>query len=319
MQSTPRFFLSALIVLLSGCASNLPAPVIDRSEKSAQPSASVQTVAPGERQAAGVPQGDNPGFHTVRKGETLYSIALEHGQNYRDVAAWNNLSDPTAIKEGQVLRVSPTNEAANETRNAAAVTTPVTLESVQGRPLNETRPVVIGPNSATSKTSPKGEKIAYSDRTYAELTGTPVQPQAQTPAVVAPPETKPAVAAPGALSWAWPADGKVIEPFDESRHKGLAIAGKRGDPVRAAADGRVVYVGNGMRGYGNMIVVSHSDGYLSVYAHNDKILVEEKQVVKQGQKIAEIGASDTDRPKLHFEIRYQGKPTDPAKYLPERK
>lgn len=116
----------------------------------------------------------------------------------------------------------------------------------------------------------------------------------------------------------WPANGSVVASFDEVRNKGLAIAGKAGDPVYAAADGRVVYAGSGLRGYGNLVIVKHNNTYLTAYAHNQSLLVKEDQVVRRGQKIAEMGSSDADRVQLHFEIRRQGKPIDPAKLLPPR-
>ncbi|WP_043811217.1 peptidoglycan DD-metalloendopeptidase family protein, partial [Rubrivivax gelatinosus] len=120
------------------------------------------------------------------------------------------------------------------------------------------------------------------------------------------------------VNWTWPAAGSVVAGFDEVRSKGLSIAGKAGDPVYAAADGRVVYAGSGLRGYGNLIIVKHNATYLSAYAHNQTLLVKEDQAVRRGQKIAEMGASDADRVQLHFEIRRQGKPVDPAKLLPSR-
>ena len=121
------------------------------------------------------------------------------------------------------------------------------------------------------------------------------------------------------MEWAWPASGAVVTSFDEARGiKGLSIAGKVGDPVLAAADGRVVYAGSGLRGYGNLIIVKHNSTFLTAYAHNQTLLVKEDQAVRRGQKIAEMGSSDTDRVKLHFEIRRQGRPVDPAKLLPGR-
>jgi lipoprotein NlpD len=120
------------------------------------------------------------------------------------------------------------------------------------------------------------------------------------------------------LNWAWPAAGPVIGNFDEGRSKGLAISGKAGDPVYAAADGRVVYAGSGLRGYGNLVIIKHNNTYLTAYAHNQTLLVKEDQVVKRGQKIAEMGSSDAERVQLHFEIRKQGKPVDPARLLPPR-
>ena len=120
------------------------------------------------------------------------------------------------------------------------------------------------------------------------------------------------------VAFIWPGNGAVIAGFDEAKNKGLDLGGKAGDPVVAAADGRVVYAGAGLRGYGNLIILKHNNTYLSAYAHNQTLLVKEDQTVRKGQKIAEMGNSDADRVKLHFEIRRQGKPVDPAKYLPPR-
>jgi lipoprotein NlpD len=120
------------------------------------------------------------------------------------------------------------------------------------------------------------------------------------------------------VNWAWPASGAVVAPFDEGKAKGLSIGGKAGDPVFAAADGRVVYAGSGLRGYGNLIILKHNNTYLTAYAHNQTLLVKEEQTVRRGQKIAEMGSTDSDSVKLHFEIRKQGKPIDPAKLLPPR-
>jgi lipoprotein NlpD len=120
------------------------------------------------------------------------------------------------------------------------------------------------------------------------------------------------------VGWIWPAHGNLIAGFDEAKNKGLDIAGKAGEPVFASADGRVVYAGAGLRGYGNLIILKHNNTYLTAYAHNQTLLVKEDQSVQKGQKIAEMGNSDADRVKLHFEIRRQGKPVDPARYLPAR-
>jgi lipoprotein NlpD len=120
------------------------------------------------------------------------------------------------------------------------------------------------------------------------------------------------------LNWMWPAQGSLITSFDETRNKGVAIAGKAGDPVVAAADGRVVYAGSGLRGYGNLVIIKHNDTFLTAYAHNQTLLVKEDQPVRRGQKIAEMGSTDADRVQLHFEIRRRGKPVDPTRLLPAR-
>ena len=151
-------------------------------------------------------------------------------------------------------------------------------------------------------------------RASAAASGTAApMPVASAPAAAAPIPAP--TAAEDAISFQWPARGNLISGFDESKNKGLDIGGKAGDPVLAAADGRVVYAGAGLRGYGNLIILKHNNTYLTAYAHNQALLVKEDQVIKRGQKIAEMGNSDADQVKLHFEIRRQGKPVDPAKYL----
>jgi lipoprotein NlpD len=160
-------------------------------------------------------------------------------------------------------------------------------------------------------------------KTDAKTDGKAASGAASAPAAAAAPAPAPvpAAAAPAIEAepaWAWPANGGVIAGFDEQRNKGLGLSGKAGDPVLAAADGRVMYAGSGLRGYGNMVIIKHNDTYLSAYAHNQTLLVKEDQVVKKGQPIAEMGSSDTDQVKLHFEIRRKGKPVDPARLLPPR-
>ncbi|MYM27087.1 peptidoglycan DD-metalloendopeptidase family protein [Duganella sp. CY15W] len=300
--------MSFALALLSACTTPPnQAPVVDRTippaVKPATPSETAQ-VARDER-----------GLYTVKKGDTLIRIALEFGQNYRDLVAWNNLSNPNDIKVDQVLRVlPPENVSGVET---AAVVMP---------PSDKTPP----PPPVVKKTSPKGDKKPYSEANLAELqradTGKDV---AATPAP-APAATRPAAPVPAApaapamaaddasLTWIWPAEGKVIATFDEGKNKGVDIAGKAGQQVVAAGAGKVMYAGSGIRGYGNLVIVKHSNNLLSAYAHNRTILVKEGQSVNKGQMIAEMGDSDTDSVKLHFEIRQQGKPVDPSRFLPNR-
>lgn len=229
--------------------------------------------------------------YTVKSGDTLYSIALAHGRDYRDLTQWNQLTDPGLIKVGQVLQV-----AAPEATTAAVQTTPLKLvDSVEATPLGV----------AGTKTTNAASSTATVSSTSGHATS------GVTPAL--------APVAPVALQWDWPVLGEVIEKFDETRNKGIDLAGKTGDPVLAAEAGKVVYVGSGLRGYGNLVIVKHNDDFISAYAHNSKLLVQLNEAVKRGQKIAEVGNSDADQTKLHFEIRYQGKPTDPLKYLPAKK
>ncbi|MYM25339.1 peptidoglycan DD-metalloendopeptidase family protein [Duganella sp. FT135W] len=304
--------MSFALALLSACTTTPnQAPVVDRTVppavKSSTPSETAQ-VARDER-----------GLYTVKKGDTLIRIALEFGQNYRDLVAWNNLANPNDIKVDQVLRVLPPESNGVET---AAIVMP---------PSDKTPP----PAPVVKKTGPKGEKKPYTEANLAEMqradTGketaaapTPA-PAATAPAV--PRATVPAPAVPAApalaadeanLSWVWPADGKVVATFDEGKNKGVDISGKAGQQVVAAGAGKVMYAGSGIRGYGNLVIVKHSNNLLSAYAHNRAILVKEGQSVTKGQMIAEMGDSDTDSVKLHFEIRQQGKPVDPSRFLPNR-
>lgn len=290
-----NLLLSGLVLTLVAACASPPnrAPVEDRkppkagarlpgTAASAPPLADAGTPAPPPAEAVKLPPGaenaGKPGFYTVKPGDTLIRLSLENGQNWRDVARWNGLANADVIEVGQVLRMLPPGVDA-----AAVASRGVSTAKVEARPL-DARP----PGAAASG--------------------------AQPPAAGAPATTDNE----GEPDWAWPASGPVLSGFDESKQKGLAIAGKAGDPVLAAADGRVVYAGAGLRGYGNLVIVKHNNTYLTAYAHNQTLLVKEDQAVRRGQKIAEMGSSDADRVQLHFEIRRQGKPVDPARLLPAR-
>jgi len=281
-------------ILLGGCASRTSAPVIERGAAPAKGSTSaVQPARPGE-------------FHTVRKGDTLYSIALEHGQSHRDVAAWNNIDNPNVIRVGQQLRIAPP--------EGVAVAKPIA-----GPAAVEIRPLAAGvpSNTDTLKREPKGGKQPYTEQAVAAVQK-PADAHSQQP--VAPPRVEPRPAEPAGseLNWAWPSGGRVLAPYVEGGSKGVDIEGRIGEPVLAAEAGKVTYAGSGIRGYGNLIIVQHAHGFQSVYAHNSKLLAKESQQVARGQKIAELGNSDADQAKLHFEIRRQGKPLDPLRLLPSR-
>ena len=314
-------------MLLAGCMSQPPAPTVDRSSGQMRPS------------AAATPSG--PGYYTVKRGDTLYRIALEHGQDYKDVAAWNNITNAGSIREGQVLRVAPPGAATAVAGGAVVAQPVVTAPVVETQSLDAPSKVVTTPAPPTASTSsdglkrePRGGKEPYSDEAYARLnrsgetapktTLAAVDPKPE-PKTESPPEAKPEPKAepatatgPDDVAWQWPSSGKVMSPYSDSGNKGLDFGGKAGDPVQAAADGKVVYAGAGLRGYGELVIVKHNATFLSAYAHNRKILVKEGQQVTRGQKIAEMGNTDSDSVKLHFEIRKQGKPTDPSLYLPKR-
>ena len=266
-------------LVLGGCASKAVnrAPVEERTAATGKPApVVVDTTAAAVKQLPGFENAGKPGYYTVKPGDTLIRIGLDHGQGAKDIARWNALENPNRIEVGQVLRVEPPVAVAVAT--TGVVTRPVTQGAV-----------------------------------------TPLASASAPAAAPAASVTKP-VAASGddEINWIWPTGGPVLSGFDEVMNKGLDIGGAAGDPVLAAADGRVVYVGAGLRGYGNLIILKHNNTYLTAYAHNQTMLIKEDQSVKKGQKIAEMGNSDADRVKLHFEVRRQGKPVDPAKYLPPR-
>lgn len=211
--------------------------------------------------------------HVVRRGETLYSIAWQHGVDYRKVAGWNNIPKPYTIYPGQKLRLYNRAEKKSAPRAKTAVVS---------KQKNVT-PATNKTHAASQKKNNNGENKR--------------------------------------ITWRWPTEGRIISRYSASDpgKKGLDIAGRMGQPVVAAASGEVVYSGNGLRGYGNLIIIKHNDVYFSAYAHNRNLFVKEDEKVKSGQKIADMGNSETDRPMLHFEIRRNGKPSNPLKYLPKKR
>lgn len=311
--------LAAALSALAGCASeSVQAPVDDiRPPPAAQP---VAPVAPPVA-APSAPAG----HYVIKQGDTLYSVALEHGADYRDVARWNQLDDPTKISVGQVIRVTP--PEAEPAVQVGAARGPAPL---QVRPLDGATRASAAQGDGGTKVAPKALRLPYTPENLAMLSkgetpsASAVPPPATPkPVAVAPPAAPqpPSVAAvardPEGIDFIWPAKGGLIAKFSEPNSKGVDISGKAGDPVIAAAAGQVLYTGTGIRGFGKLIVIRHENGFSSVYAHNREILVKEGQAVSRGQRIAELGDTDADRPKLHFEIRKAGKPVDPLRYLPE--
>ncbi len=299
-------------LVLAGCSSKgARAPVEDRGtmasskalasakttspvpDTPAKPSAApvLEPSSPAAKPLPGAENAGKPGYYTVKPGDTLIRVGLDHGQSFRDIARWSGLDNPNRIEVGQVLRVEPPVGASAEPE-----TKPVVLSSAS--------PVALAPVQAAS-----ADKRAPAN-------AAPVATPAAAPAAA--PSTANAASADDEIAWIWPVNGELLAGFDELKNKGLDIGGKAGTPVLASADGRVVYAGAGLRGYGNLIILKHNNTYLTAYAHNQALLVKEDQTVRKGQKIAEMGSSDTDRVKLHFEVRRQGKPVDPAKYLPAR-
>lgn len=263
------------VVLLTACSSGprTLAPVEERGA-GARSSSSVAK-GDADKVLPGAENAGKPGYYTIRQGDTLTRIGLDHGQAWRDLAKWNNLDNPHLIETGQVIRVVPP----NATVDASGV--------------------VVRP-------------IANSGAQPAKPANTAPDANNKTPAPAAAPAEE-------GVGFIWPANGPLLGGFDDAKNKGLDIGGKAGDAVMAAADGQVVYAGSGLRGYGNLLILKHNSTFLTAYAHNQTLLVKEDQKVKKGQKIAEMGNSDSaSGVKLHFEIRRQGKPVDPAKLLPAR-
>ncbi len=274
------------LCLLTACATRLDnAPVVDRTSASGM--AGAQPPVP-----LGPPP---PGYYRVKPGDTLYRIALENGQNYRDIATWNNLANPNQIEVDQLLRVVPPGAGNAAAYTPGVVTAPVpgyaSAGAQPGAQPGAAMPPMIG-SGANATSAPSAS----------------VPPQASGSDMSAAPA--------GNISLAWPVRGPLLNGFDDTRNKGVNIGGAPGDPVKAAGDGRVVYAGNGLRGYGNLIIIKHDATFLTAYAHNRALMVKEGDAVTKGQKIAEMGNTDSDRVMLHFEVRRQGKPVDPLKYLP---
>ena len=316
MLVSARFVAVALIlVVLAGCASRRAAPVIDRRPD--QPAAGT----PVETSLASDKPADTIKLHVVQKGETLIAIALQYGLDYRELAGWNNIENVNVIRVGQELRVNApgaiaSGEAVVTTQSGTVVTPLLTTASPTGA---DARPPA---NTATLKVEPRAVKVPYSDKALAQLEAEArLTVAASTPSAIPTVPVAPVTPAPAlkvddeSVDWGWPAKGKVLAAYTDAS-KGMDISGSLGAPVLATASGKVVYSGTGLRGYGKLVIIKHNNSYLSAYAHNNNILVKEGQDVKKGQKIAEMGSSDTDQVKLHFEIRKQGKPVDPSKYLP---
>lgn len=294
------FVLLFLVASITACT-QAPAPIVDRA-----PTAQARVAGPGE--------------YVVKRGDTLYRIARDNGLDHVELAALNRIDNPSTLREGQVLRLRPAEQSAPA---VATVATPIGVGSgVESRPLEgaslPTAPVKAG----STVREPRGGKEPYSDEAYARLNNLPATPPVAPTVSAATTATVPAepegTAQVEGIVWAWPSTAKIKSAYNGSTNKGIDFAGKQGEAVLAAGDGRVLYVGDALAGYGKLVIVKHSADLLSVYAHNSRILVKEGQAVKLGQKIAEMGSTGTDSVKLHFEIRKQGKPVDPTPFLPKR-
>lgn len=331
-----RVLALLVALMLAGCASVAPAPVAES-----------QSYARIEATKVPQPSAPTGKLHVVKKGDTVFSIARETGLNPRDIAAWNNLDNSNRISVGQQLRLTP---PVAPTAPPAATTAPDGTEvrpiaasgAVVARPLDGVpaaapapapaagavppAPTLLPGNTETLKRGPKGGKLPYSEENFARLKG---QKPAPTQSAAAPAPEKPAVPPVPAptvatgIDWSWPATGRLLANFSDGNagaqglNRGIDIAGNVGDPVLAAAPGKVIFVGVYPK-HGNLVVLLHAEGFSTIYAHNHRVLVKEGQAVRRGQRIADLGNSDADQPKLHFELRQHGKPLDPLKFLPPR-
>jgi len=332
-------FLVVCIGLLAACASDEPASVEERSTRS-EFASSESTRPPVTRPAAAA-----SGTYRVQPGDTLYAIAFNHGVDYRDLAQWNHVPAPYRIYVGQELRfdappaivsaepapgspvvvpmqersaatVAPLTPAAPPPRPVAPPPPPPKAQASSG--MFETVPADQTPSPPPAPTQPT--ETAPPPKVVAANPPPPAPPKTIAPVEVPkPPEAPPQLNA-GGVNWRWPASGSVVGTFvtGDQTKQGVDIAGNEGDPVLATADGEVVYSGNGLIGYGELIIIKHNANFLSAYGHNRKRLVQEGERVKAGQKIAEMGATAAARNELHFEIRKNGKPVNPLEYLPVR-
>lgn len=320
----------SLVSLFIAACSTTSAPVVDRAPPSKQStnkpitstkSTSSKTVS----KSASTKSSDwRPDTHTVKKGDTLFSIGLEYGYDYKDIARANNIEPPYVIRVGQTLKLdslkdkdladSKTPAASNgQESNNGVMTYP--LDAANNAQSNSNPTIASGPVVIRE---PKALREAYSEETLKKMQSSP-KPAIESKTEVsikAPDKTETKLSNDlGGLNWSWPTKGKVVANFNDAGNKGIDIAGTKGQPINAAAAGKVIYSGSDLRGYGKLVIIKHDQTFLSVYANNSNLLVKEGQVVNAGQKIAEMGDTDSNIVKLHFEIRQQGKSVDPMKFL----
>ncbi|MGX2974070.1 murein hydrolase activator NlpD [Ursidibacter arcticus] len=272
----------------------------------------------------------NGDSYTVRKGDTMFLIAYIAGKDVKEIAALNNMKEPYQLNVGQTLKLGNPTPAAKETAQVASTPTPQPVKPVEPEVTYTQAPNGTAYGSDGTVTGPvkagTGSSAPVARPTVTASAGT-VAPAvvATTPTIRA---TTPSAnttsydqaPATSSIKWQWPTQGRVIAGFSsaEGGNKGIDIAGTKGQPVKAAAAGKVVYAGNALQGYGNLIIIKHNDNFLSAYAHNDTIKVDEQDNVSAGETIATLGSTGTNSNKLHFEIRYLGKSVDPTRYLPKR-
>ena len=296
-----RVLIVLITVMFTGCSfkADTPAPVV-----------SINSPVKKAYKRGGL----TSDHYKVKKGDTLYSISWAANKDFVDIARRNGLKKPYTIYPGQVLKLNSTSSVTNKSSAKSAPKVVALTGNVNKKQvLNDVsvpKEQKVVPSKKQLISSKKqldhGHNSAYSVTSGQQAVNEIVhKPKSNLP--------------PKVYRWFWPVKGKLIGKFsaNEQGNKGIKIAGSRGDRIQAAADGRVVYAGNALRGYGNLVIIKHSDDYLSAYAHADKILVKEKQFVTAGQTVASMGQTGTNRVMLHFEIRYHGKSVDPLKYLPK--
>ena len=307
-------FIAIVVIaaaLVAGCSSSgSHAPVVEHGaereiERGAKLKKPAVPVAAPVMKAVQRDKDGRPQVYVVQKGDTLYSIAFNYGLDYRAIAELNSIQNHGIIHVGKELRLP------------SASTSTVVKNMVESKPLEV--PV---------KSQPKVTKLPYTEQAVAQIEKMQEDPQKSEPVMVTKIQSKPEISPEAnndgiadddgsTLEWGAPTAGTLISGFSETAsRKGIDIAGKLGQAIVASSAGKVVYSGSGLRGYGKLVIIKHNKTYLSAYAHNDQLLVKEGQNVSKGQKIAEMGNTDTDQVSLHFEIRRFGKPVDPAKYLP---
>ena len=320
------FILSLSLFIISACTSTPTAPVIERS---AGQTSKVMGTKSAKNKATNKSKDWRPDTYTVKKGDTLYSIGLEFGYDYKEVAATNNINAPYSIKIGQQLKLGALKDKTGDLKNTDVntennvVITPMKSETVTNTPPKTT--LVISEPKAThepySIEAMNKPSMIISSNKVPEIKPTETKPTeiktAESNKLKVEPksEVKPDLASDEDPEWAWPTQGKVVTNFNEGSNKGIDIAGVQGQAINASASGKVIYSGSDLRSYGKLVIIKHNKTYLSVYAHNSKILVKEGQLVTRGQKIAEMGNTDSDKVALHFEIRQQGKSVDPTKFV----
>ena len=273
------------------------------------------------RKYGDIPKGSYAGgsTYTVKHGDTLFYIAWITGNDFRDLAQRNNVQAPYALEVGQTLQVGNATGTPLTPGNTVSAAD-VTAQNNSVKPAQKSTTVVAS-QPVITYSEDSGEqsanKMLPNNKPATSTVTAPVT--APTASTTIPTASSTSTSSP-ISSWRWPTDGKIIENFSgtDGGNKGIDIAGSKGQAIVATADGRVVYAGNALRGYGNLIIIKHNDDYLSAYAHNDTMLVREQQDVKAGQKIATMGSTGTSSTRLHFEIRYKGKSVNPLQYLPQR-